>query len=417
MTDTLKDKLYRALTKSDVNMLRTVIQQGVSLAYEAEDHYTPFHEAVNCGRNDLEILQLLYDHGAEINARTRYDDGTALHWATGREAEETLPWLLAHGADVNAVDKHGRTPLITTVAQTRRHDDEEQDASITAITLRDCEALLAAGADVNAKDNNGQTALHHAAINGLAEIGSYLIGKGAKIGITDSDVQTALYHAVQAGHLSLVQILLNAGACVNATNTHNQTLLHILAEIYPSRLTDSHREICQLLIMAGVNLESVDWSGSTALCYAAANEDGLSGILLKAGANTNAKSGEALRQAVFLEHTADVELLLIHGADPELSDPDDLTASLHIAADEWYEEGACLLIKHGAAIEQQNIDGETPLCVAARVEAEDVASFLLNEGANPLHTDHYGNSPLYWAKRKHNNALCAMIQKKIDEQL
>lgn len=415
MTDTMKEKLYRALTKSDVNMLRTVIQQGVSLAYKGEDHYTPFHEAVNCGRNDLEILQLLYDHGADINAHSRYGDGIALHWATGREAAETLPWLLSHGSDVNAIDKHGRTPLITTVVQTHRHDDEE-DARITAITRRDCEALLSAGADVNAKDNKGQTALHHAAINDLAEIGSYLIGKGAKTEVTDSDVQTALHHAVKAGHLSLVQILLNAGASVNATNNHNQTPLHVLAEIYPSQLTDYHREIFQLLINAGANLESVDWSGSTALCYAAANEDGLSGILLKAGANTNAKSGEALRQAVFFEHTADVELLLIHGADPGLSDPDDLTASLHIAADEWYGEGVRLLIKHGAEIEQQNIDGETPLCVAARVEAEDVASFLLNEGANPLHTDHYGNSPLYWAKRKHNNALCAMIQKKIDEQ-
>lgn len=411
MTDTLKKKLYRALTKSDVNMLRAVILQGVSLDYEAEDHYTPFHEAVNCGRNDLEILQILYDHGADINARTRYDDGVALHWATGRDAE-TLPWLIEHGADVHATNKHGNTPLITTVAQTRSRD--EKHSSNASIALRDCAALLSAGADVNAKDNKGLTALHHAAINNLTEIGRYLLGKGAKLEATDSERRTALHHAVKAGHLSFVQMLLEAGASVNATNNHNETPLYVLAEMYASKLTEDHRAICQLLISSRADLELADSSGGTPLCRAAANEGGLSGALLNAGANVNANSGEALRQAVFFERTTDVELLLMHGADPNLSDPADLTASLHIAADEWYEAGARLLINHGANIEQENVDGETPLCIATRVEAEAVTEFLLNSGANSLHTDHYGNTPLSWATRKRNDTLCEILRKKID---
>jgi ankyrin repeat protein len=409
MPDNLRKKLYRALTKSDVNMLRSLIQQRISLAVEADDHFAPFLEAVNCGRNDLEILQLLYDNGADINEKDRRGGDTALHWATHRDAD-TLPWLIAHGANVHAVNKSGQTPFIGAIVH--HHPDKEDNVSIV---LRDCEALLSAGADMNASDSKGLTALHHATINDDAEVVTYLTARGAKIDATENAGKTALHFAVHAGHLDCVRELLKAGANVDARCRGKHTSLHILADISPSRLTEAHREICQLLLDAGANLELADNAGSTALCQAAMNEDGLIGTLLKAGADVNANNGEALRQAIFFEHTADAGLLLVHGADPHLTDPDDLTASLHIAAREWYEEGARLLLKHGTNIEQQNIDGETPLCVAVREEAENIAIFLLSEGANPRHMDQYGNTPLSWAKRKQNELLYTMIEKKLND--
>jgi len=135
MPDNLRKKLYRALTKSDVNMLRSLIQQRISLAVEADDHFAPFLEAVNCGRNDLEILQLLYDNGADINEKDRRGGDTALHWATHRDAD-TLPWLIAHGANVHAVNKSGQTPFIGAIVH--HHPDKEITSLLSCVTAKPC---------------------------------------------------------------------------------------------------------------------------------------------------------------------------------------------------------------------------------------------------------------------------------------
>ena len=70
----------------------------------------------------------------------------ALHWAVIADHVDAVKTLLAAGADVNAVDRFGYTPLL--YASTIDFGDAE-----TATML------LAAGANPNVKDKGGQTAL------------------------------------------------------------------------------------------------------------------------------------------------------------------------------------------------------------------------------------------------------------------
>ncbi len=70
---------------------------------------------------------------------------TALHWAVIAHHADVVKALLAAGADVNAVDRFGYTPLL--YAATIDFGDAE-----TAKTL------LRAGADPNVKDKLGKTA-------------------------------------------------------------------------------------------------------------------------------------------------------------------------------------------------------------------------------------------------------------------
>ena len=120
----------------------------------------------------VEILELLLDAGADIEAdEIGWAGGKPLHWASEHEPG-TVELLIERGADVNSrnvkedSDFHGVTPLIMNATQ------KNDCAEVTKL-------LLEAGADVNAEDASGRTALSHATEKGLNRIPKVLGAHGA----------------------------------------------------------------------------------------------------------------------------------------------------------------------------------------------------------------------------------------------
>ena len=114
---------------------------------------TPLHWS--CHNGFADIVNLLIDHGADIEANEiNWIGGKPLHWAS-EHAPNTTRILLEHGAKVNSRNEKedspcfGRTPLI---------HNSTQPEDCNEIT----EQLLRAGADINAVDAEGKTALQWA---------------------------------------------------------------------------------------------------------------------------------------------------------------------------------------------------------------------------------------------------------------
>uniref|UniRef100_UPI00387FB281 Transcription factor ETV6,DARPin n=1 Tax=synthetic construct TaxID=32630 RepID=UPI00387FB281 len=117
--------------------------------------------------------------------------------------------------------------------------------------------LMANGADVNATDNDGYTPLHLAASNGHLEIVEVLLKNGADVNASDLTGITPLHAAAATGHLEIVEVLLKHGADVNAYDNDGHTPLHLAAKY-------GHLEIVEVLLKHGADVNAQDKFGKTA---------------------------------------------------------------------------------------------------------------------------------------------------------
>lgn len=97
-------KARRALAKNaSVHTLT-----GPALQRYDPDGNTTLHVAAKQGF--LEIVQLLWKYGADLDARNRLNQ-TPLHLATANDHSDVVELLIEYGADINAADSNGKLAL------------------------------------------------------------------------------------------------------------------------------------------------------------------------------------------------------------------------------------------------------------------------------------------------------------------
>jgi hypothetical protein len=148
-------------------------------------------------------------------AQLRYGGRTLLHSASAVGSLTTVEVLLRLGADANATDGGGHTPLYSLGNECRVAGAGE--------VVR---ALVRCGARVDAQDGVKRcTALHMAARRGNVEAAEALLGCGADIEARDSLGDTPLRRAVNCDKTGVASLLLSRGADVNSIGSKELTPL------------------------------------------------------------------------------------------------------------------------------------------------------------------------------------------------
>lgn len=82
---------------------------------------------------------------------------------------------------------------------------------------------------------------------------------------------------------------------------------------------------------------------------------------------------------------------------------------LHISARKGDREILQTLLKHGAAVNERDSQGNSPLHIASEIGNEAIVSLLLRNGADRNALDSDGRSPLYLAVSGSHNAVVDLL--------
>jgi ankyrin repeat protein len=182
--------------------------------------------------------------------------------------------------------------------------------------------------------------------------------------------------------------------------------------IFDAAIQEDGRFACALL-RAGAKANIVNQLGESPLSYARTAE--AAQALIEAGADVNGVGklgGWPLGHAVGEGLAKVVEVLLKHGADPNLPNPDDAGTSLHAAAFNMHPRVTQVLLAHGAKVDARDENGRTPLWHAAFEKGQrslDVARALIAAGADPNAADQEGETPLIRAALEGNAPMTKLL--------
>lgn len=211
--------LHHAAKHGNISLATLLLQKSAII----DDHsasYSPLINAVNC--HQPHMIDFLLNHGAAINCNSENIIGTPLHWAAHKADYACVHLLLSRGAQINALNKSGETPL---------HMIPEGDHVKIDDKIRIMQLLIQAGVNIHQQNTNGLTALYNfvKSPNDLPAA-QLLIDHGADVNATTNNGFSILHHAINYSNLPAVKLLLHYGADVNAITLDGRRPLHYVQQ-------------------------------------------------------------------------------------------------------------------------------------------------------------------------------------------
>ncbi len=304
----------------------------------------------------FQVLEERLEMDPELVMKTGGEGLNLLQMAYRSDRPEAVALLIKYKSPVSELDPAGQHPVV---------------ASLPNLPM--LRVLLENGFDPDAIDADGVPAIHHAAIQQLAEALDLLLESGANPDSRNLLYRTALMQCVENSALPMIGKLIAGGANVDTFDQRGDTALHLAVR-------KRNAESIKLLLGHGANPAIYNFIHMTPVHLAA-------------------QGGYEELIPLFAEHVDTLDLVDEAGRTP-----------LEQALDNRKYETSEVLLDLGANIDRTKADGTTLLHKAINTRDYTSARFLIRSGARTDLADKNGRTVLAICKQKELQGLVELIE-------
>ncbi len=369
-----QDALLSALSRNQVAVASYLFEKGVPFKEDPKYFRSMLGEAA--GEGHLQICELLLDHGADINAKDS-EGMTPLCWGAYSGHDDVCTLLVQRGADLTIPDKYGRTAVWYAAGSTHCSGA--------------LELMLKKGVQINWTDSNGWSLLTYAMNFMPAQMGVQ--------GFPGNVLTPADQRAYDAREERTIDLLISAGLDPSGkAGTDSPLKIVLQANHYPA---------ARALLRHHPDINLKDAQGNPAItylfnyCHSAFPLDLLE-TMLQMGADPNASYPSPgvtppINYTVFQtalgsfrypsrnqldDQRAAIQLMIKHGARfPGVTNPND--GALLIAAANGDQQGMKDALARGASPDAKDSAGYSAMALSMTLHYFDNALWLLQQGADP----------------------------------
>ena len=391
-----------------------------SLAQPDEHGLSRLHGAVI--ERDAARVKYLLEAGADREATAGDLAVRPIHLSvlSGDGATDCLEELLNAGADPDATDQRGTTPLLAAAALNMPHCTDR---------------LLHHGASPDKPGADGMRALHMASSTNAAEAARVLLQNGATPETTDQGGRSALHMAAAHDSCEVLEEVLDAGGDPDRADAQGKRPMHYAVSACGCSDPKCPRtRALAYLIEVGASVHAEDHEGWRPL-HLASERNRLSAVnlLLSAGALARllahvshvashsrgaSPPNNSMTRFLPLSPTPPDAPVLSSGragADPNTCGPNG-TPPLTVAAYGGADAVVARLPEMGADHDAPDEYGGTPLHAAASGGSKRALKLLLGVGASANQIDVTGRNAVHYAARG-GSAKCIRALRKADANL
>eukprot|EP00499_Haloplacidia_sp_CaronLabIsolate_P014330 CAMPEP_0196781068 /NCGR_PEP_ID=MMETSP1104-20130614/9029_1 /TAXON_ID=33652 /ORGANISM="Cafeteria sp., Strain Caron Lab Isolate" /LENGTH=568 /DNA_ID=CAMNT_0042151289 /DNA_START=68 /DNA_END=1771 /DNA_ORIENTATION=+ len=415
----LGSALHAATMGGHVGVMKVLIEEADADVTEYGDNILPLCIAAREGHVDA--IRLLLDAGAggfdeEVNnplyfaadsghveaCRVLLDAGVSVFCAMGPCEEPPMSAAIRNGhADVVAL------LLSRGAAEAEFHgtDDDGHDVGSPIQIAVDhdlvdiLKLLLNAGIPVNSKNEFGQTALHRTQ---QLDMFRFLLSHGADPTIPDLRGSTPLHEASIWKFEEGVRLLLELACDPNAADSDGETPLH-------KAVKGDATTIASMLLRAGGNPLAMDESGVTPIASALESGDTeMLRVFVENGCTAEQLGWTQLHLAIIRNDFTEICARSREGGDIVNQKDDHGCPPLVFAALHGSLETLRVLLRAGATVDEEDLDGNTALDIACACRTADFVRLLTDSGARLPNRDWWENSQLLHYREKNLHLLLSL---------